>query len=54
METKWTADPTVLDAVRRFILALVILGMALLGYNVEITQSPAEATPTPVVMDVAA
>ncbi len=40
METKaWYTSPTVQEAVKRFILALVILSLALLGYDVEITRT---------------
>jgi hypothetical protein len=34
----WYTSPAVQEAVKRFILALVILALALLGYDVEITR----------------
>jgi len=50
METKaWYTSPTVQEAVKRFILALVILSLALLGYDVEITRGMETA---PVVSEV--
>lgn len=49
METKaWYTSPTVQEAVKRFILALVILSLALLGYDVEISR---ETAPTPTVTE---
>jgi len=48
--TPWYNDTAVQEAVRQFILALIILGLALLGYKVEITQS-APAAPTPIVTE---
>ncbi len=47
-DKRWIADPAVLDAVRRFILALIILGLALMGYQVEVTQGE-PAGPIPIV-----
>jgi hypothetical protein len=44
-QTAWYASPAVQEAVKRFILALVILSLALLGYDVEITR--ASTTPRP-------
>ncbi len=39
MESKaWYTSPTVQEAIKRFILALVVLSLALLGYDVEITR----------------
>lgn len=40
----WYRDENIHKAVRQFILALVLLGMALLGYDVEIAHRP---SPTP-------
>jgi hypothetical protein len=49
METRasWYTNPAVQDAIRRFILALVVLSLALLGYDVEITRTEM-AAPSPV------
>ncbi|MFO7697713.1 MAG: hypothetical protein R6X16_11240 [Anaerolineae bacterium] len=46
METRasWYTNPAVQDAIRRFILALVVLSLALLGYDAEITRG-IETTP---------
>ena len=47
METRspWYRDESVQQAVRQFILALVLLGMALLGYDVQVSRQPVPSTP---------
>lgn len=41
----WYRDENIHKAVRQFILALVLLGLALMGYEAEITNRPAPTPP---------
>lgn len=41
----WYRDGEVQKAVRQFILALVLLGLALMGYDVEVTRGPEPPAP---------
>ncbi len=47
METRWPwyRDESVQQAVRQFILALVLLGMALMGYDVQVSRQPTPTAP---------
>lgn len=47
MDTRWPwyRDVEVQKAVRQFILALVLLGLALMGYDVEVTRQPQPPAP---------
>ena len=47
METRWPwyREESVQKAVRQFILALVLLGLALMGYDVQVSRQPMPTAP---------
>ncbi|MGI6366861.1 MAG: hypothetical protein ACOX2L_00630 [Anaerolineae bacterium] len=48
MYSEWMRNGATQEAIKRFLLALVILGLALMGYDVEIRRQPAPlSTPLP-------